>query len=89
VRNPSSSNQSPRRRGRITAALAAGVVTVVVGSIGTASADAPEGRTVRARTVSVVEAPEGSNFRVNEPEGASFRVQDTFGSGGGGRATFR
>ena len=86
MRNPSCSNQSSRRirRGRITAALAAGVVTVVVGSIGTASADAPKGR-----TVSVVTEPEGASFRVAEPEGASFRALDTFGSGGGGRATFR
>jgi len=90
VRNTSSSSQAPHRtlrRGRITAALAAGVITVVVGSVGTASADAPEGA-----KFTIVESPEGTNYRVSEtPEGAKFNVADEpeLSAGGGGHANFR
>jgi hypothetical protein len=59
--------------------VAAGVITVVVGSIGTATADSPE-KGSKVRVVETTDSPEGTHFRV---------ANQSFGSGGGGRLSFR
>lgn len=92
MRNSSTTNTGATRRvrrGRVTAALAAGIITVVVGSLDTASAEAPEG----GRQVHVADAPEGGRQvhgrAVHGRQVHSAEARQFAGGAAGGRLTFR